>query len=43
MNARVKETPLDPVTVEVVRAALPAMEKMSDTLHRMQRDCRDPA
>ena len=25
MDARVKETPLDPVTVEVVRAALPAI------------------
>ena len=28
---------------DAVRAALPAMEQMAETLHRMQRDCRDPS
>ncbi|MFM8680675.1 MAG: hypothetical protein ACKOGH_13870 [Alphaproteobacteria bacterium] len=27
---------------EAVRAALPAMEKMAELLHRVQRDCEDP-
>lgn len=28
---------------EAIRVALPAMEKMAETLHRMQHDCRDPS
>jgi len=28
---------------QAIRSALPAMEKMAETLHRMQRDCRDPS
>ena len=27
---------------QAVRAALPAMEKMAELLHRMQRECEDP-
>lgn len=28
---------------QAVRSALPAMEKMAELLHRMQRECEDPS